>query len=98
MNITDSYNKKVLEPIGGSIDKIYRILEKSTIAAASIYDLVLKNLTILGQKMLEGYTKVAKQFEIVARFITIPGSFIYYWFIKKWSIDRKSTRLNSSHV
>lgn len=90
VKITDAYNKKVLEPVGGSIDRIYRVLEKSTIAAASVYDSVIKNLTILGQKMLEGYTKVAKQFETVARFITIPGSYIYYWFIKRWSMRART--------
>lgn len=93
-DITDKYQSKFLEPASGAIHKMFRIYESGNVIAASLYDLVIKKLTILNQNILEAYSSGMKQTQIIARFITAPGSYILFYFLKRWHNRFRTPLLN----
>lgn len=90
---TQKYQDKLLHPVSGAFDRLYRITESFTVVAASLYDAFIRKLTEFGKSILESYSKGMSDAEIVARLITAPGSYIFYWFLKKWRFRYKTPLL-----
>lgn len=90
---TQKYQDKLLHPVSGTFDRLYRITESFTVVAASLYDAFIRKLTEFGKSILESYSKGMSDAEIVARLITAPGSYIFYWFLKKWRFRYKTPLL-----
>lgn len=90
ISVTEKYEKKVLVSPTGAIHKMYLFYESMNVIIFQLYALAIKKTTELGKTILAAYSKGMKHAEIVARFITFGGSYIFWYLLKKYRNRPKS--------
>lgn len=82
--ITEAYNRKIIESPTGAIQRLYLIIESKTVIAGQLYSKMMNVISSINNTILHLISSGLEYTKIVAKIITLPGSWILFYFIKKW--------------
>src|SRR5690606_9288889 len=84
LNTTDKIELNVLDPVAASLVKIYEANEDLTLKMIGAVDQFIQSIGKLNHGVLSGTAEVQKALYPIARWITVPGSYIFYALSKRW--------------
>lgn len=84
LNKTEKFELNVLDPVAASLVKLYQTNEKLTLNIIGAVDHLIQGVGKLNHGVLSGTAEVQKVLSPVARWVTAPGSYIFYALRKRW--------------
>lgn len=84
LNTTEKIELNVLDPVAASLVKIYEANEDLTLKMIGAVDQFIQSIGKLNHGVLSGTAEVQKALYPIARWITVPGSYIFYALRKRW--------------
>lgn len=91
--ITEAYNRKIIESPTGAIQRLYLIIESKTVILGQLYTKMVKIIAGINKIILDLIATGLSYTKVVAKIITLPGSWILFYFIKKWQFRPRTPLL-----